>query len=1236
MAVEVAEGGNPLKFTAIIDYSNADKALDSFYKKMGDKAREHEKSMSASDALSSAVKRQEEATRRQNDLLQKMSAQYRSTMSEAVSAFDAMDRGSQRNYHNLVSLQQESKRLTQAQRDLDKSFKSGSISQLQYIEGTRALSLQQNAVKQRISETNNAIRQQERAERAAVSSIAEKTARLTQLRQQYNQLSEAQRNNINVGGKLREEYKKISKEVEGLNTQLTGVKGGSNGIGSVFNNLQGVAGALGIAFSAQQLVSFGHELFNIAKQAEGVELAFARIGDPTALNRLREATRGTVSDLDLMTQAVRADKFRIPMDVLAKGLEFARRRANETGQSVDYLTESFVNGLGRESKLILDNLGISAKELSEEVERTGNFMKAVSNIIDRELSKGGPVIDMLVDKSDRLATKWDNIKKHISDALRSWFRFGAGGPSAEGIEKQVISLNKAYEGFERRTSEQQKRVINQLQSDLDFEKKRANSISKQIERESIAKYGNVDAAYVATMSQQRGLDKSLEKINALEATLKKFKATNDDLEKQHRQKKGIFSLEELEQKLESKQTELKQSVNKKEQATLRAEIKQLEEQISAISGKGGKGKSDVQKKAEQLKKQIEKDTEEYNKLLKEIGSIGGKFSDEIITREQQEINSVISDYDKLIEKAKEYNATTKATDKKIDISKIESEKGLAVNRVIARQEKEEAKKKAEEQEKIAKESYEKMLKLSANLYSEEKAIREKYQQAYKALEENKTKITEQEFEARKNALSKGLKEELSKLFMGDLQESSDWGDVFERIMQKSSSEAQIIITELKNKLKKLLNEGKITIKEYEKAVNDIKNVEVSISTNGRGFNELKQAIKLFKEAKGMEKQSRLGELGQVANSYFQSSLDSLHDIGEIFDQLGIGSERFKENFADTVELLGNAGNLAASIMSGDVMGMIQNGIKTLSSVFKLFSKDKGLERQIKAYQKQLDELGVTYNKLQYLINNSVGESIYSDSKKAIENLKQQQRLLQQSLKAEEEKKKTDQEKVKAYKKEIESISYQIKELEKSIVENLVQTTFKQLADELTNALVSAFEAGENAVDSLDKVFDNFIKKALVNSLKLKMIEPIVNEMVSRVADYMNANNNSLVGFDFESWKKKIEGASENFTKILEESYLKLGLDKDSASTDSSLKSEGIERISEHTGTEILGTFRAGLDIWKRQYNVLEDIKSNNMNLVMVANNQLAQLSAIQTNTANTVTELKLAVIELKGIKERLR
>ena len=59
-----------------------------------------------------------------------------------------------------------------------------------------------------------------------------------------------------------------------------------------------------------------------------------------------------------MKATVKAKDFRIPVDDMGKYLAFAQLKAQQTGQSVEYMTDSIVTGLGRKSLLILDNLGL--------------------------------------------------------------------------------------------------------------------------------------------------------------------------------------------------------------------------------------------------------------------------------------------------------------------------------------------------------------------------------------------------------------------------------------------------------------------------------------------------------------------------------------------------------------------------------------------------------------------------------------------------------------------------------------------------------------------------------------------------------------------------------------------------------------------------------------------------------------------------------------------------------------
>lgn len=98
--------------------------------------------------------------------------------------------------------------------------------------------------------------------------------------------------------------------------------------------------------------------------------AFEALDRPDLLDNLRKATKGTVNDLELMKAANMAKDFRIPLEDLGKYLEFAQLKAQQTGQSVEYMTNSIVTGLGRKSVLILDNLGLSAAEINEQMAKT--------------------------------------------------------------------------------------------------------------------------------------------------------------------------------------------------------------------------------------------------------------------------------------------------------------------------------------------------------------------------------------------------------------------------------------------------------------------------------------------------------------------------------------------------------------------------------------------------------------------------------------------------------------------------------------------------------------------------------------------------------------------------------------------------------------------------------------------------------------------------------------------------
>lgn len=196
-----------------------------------------------------------------------------------------------------------------------------------------------------------------------------------------------------------------------------------------------IAGGLGVATGVGGIISslkeLGNESVDLAAKAEGIQTAFSHIGGEETLEKLRKATRGAVSDLQLMQAALRAKNFNIPTDLLAKGLEFAGKVARTTGQDVNYLTDSFVDGLGRKSLRILDNLQLSQVELQKEIKKTGDFMQAVGNVLDRKLAETGVVVETSADKLARYTSWWENLKEALGEGLIS---------AIDDLQKALTSL----------------------------------------------------------------------------------------------------------------------------------------------------------------------------------------------------------------------------------------------------------------------------------------------------------------------------------------------------------------------------------------------------------------------------------------------------------------------------------------------------------------------------------------------------------------------------------------------------------------------------------------------------------------------------------------------------------------------------------------------------------------------------------------------------------------------------
>lgn len=186
------------------------------------------------------------------------------------------------------------------------------------------------------------------------------------------------------------------------------------------------------------LAAFGaHKLGEFAGQIEDLDRSFANLAKSIgstadeALAKLRVATKGTVSDFNLMLTANRAILLGAAEtdEELVLLAETARRLGRAMGRDVNDAFNDLALGIARQSRLILDNLGIivnveeankdyaatlgkTADELSE-VERRQAFMNAVMEGANRRVAALGGDVQTLSDSYSRFRATLANVAQDV-------------------------------------------------------------------------------------------------------------------------------------------------------------------------------------------------------------------------------------------------------------------------------------------------------------------------------------------------------------------------------------------------------------------------------------------------------------------------------------------------------------------------------------------------------------------------------------------------------------------------------------------------------------------------------------------------------------------------------------------------------------------------------------------------------------------------------------------------------
>ena len=137
--------------------------------------------------------------------------------------------------------------------------------------------------------------------------------------------------------------------LKGVDKTKSGLSDVDKGLGNLANRALKVAGAF---YASKGLINGITQTIEVSSQLKSVELGFKNLssgigGAEETLDKLRNATDGTVNSIDLMTQANNAMLLGIfdNNDQMAEMFDVAQRLGSALGQDTLFGVESLVTGM---------------------------------------------------------------------------------------------------------------------------------------------------------------------------------------------------------------------------------------------------------------------------------------------------------------------------------------------------------------------------------------------------------------------------------------------------------------------------------------------------------------------------------------------------------------------------------------------------------------------------------------------------------------------------------------------------------------------------------------------------------------------------------------------------------------------------------------------------------------------------------------------------------------------------
>lgn len=444
---------------------------------------------------------------------------------------------------------------------------------------------------------------------------------------------------------------------------------------------------------------------------------------------------------------------------------------------------------------------------------------------------------------------------------------------------------------------------------------------------------------------------------------------------------------------------------------------------------------------------------------------------------------------------------------------------------------------------------------------------------------------------------------------------------------------------------------------------DIGLVAEGLKLKMTGEDLIRTGKKLVEEGMTLKKRfenigSALGEIANIANGIS----DAFNQVKDMADALGIDTE--SDGWQDAQAVMSSLGSITGGISktfnavkSGDIGGAVSGVASIITGPITAFAKahDAKKERQIKLAERELkalenmqttiknaieDSLGGIYNyrmdakttaKMNKIVSSyengeksNYSKETYEAAQKSLADptdayqaeltgLMAQRDQLQRQRANEDAKKKTDKDKLADYDQQIEEMERSIKNAAKNFLKELYGVDMKSWASQLTDAVVSAWEKGEDAIDAYKKKAKEMVKDLTKNIISQKIMEQALQKPLDFLTQQIEKKGR-LDEYDVTQLASDLYSAGENsvanITAVLEE-----------------LKRRGwdfSESGSSSTTNTIKGVTEETADLLAAYLNAIRlDVSVNRENIKAIATNVslLPAMSEIQKSQLAAMNQL---------------